>query len=168
MWQGFVDRFKKSVTLLHVAVIVLFCLVLAASFTLGALVERARPGVSPAPVEWNLEQPELSEPQQDRPPRGTFGAIEEIRGDVILVRDPRSGRMLSVRARRDTVIEAGPRRRIPFDNLRVGQRIFVVGVPYRGEAPNEFDAQFIGVVLGQPQKYVRPARVSPVCWDCTD
>lgn len=168
MWQLSVQRFKKSVTLVHVTVIVLFCLVLAASFTLGALVGRARPGVSPAAMEWNMEQPESFEPQQVRPPRGTFGAIEEIRGDVIRVRDPRNGRTWSVRARGDTVIEAGPRRRIPFNTLRVGQRIFVVGVPYAGKAQDEFDAQFIGVVLGQPQKFVRPARAPVRCWDCTD
>lgn len=166
MWQRIAQGWK-SLTLVHVAIIVVFCLVVAASFALGALVGQVRPVMPLAPVEGNIDQPVPSDVMQQRPPRGTFGSIEEIRGDVIRLRDPRSGRTWSVRARRDTVIEAGPRRRIPFEKLQVGQRIFVVGMPNAGETPNEFDAQFIGVVLGQPQKFVRPAQEPAGCWECS-
>jgi hypothetical protein len=73
-----------------------------------------------------------------------------------------------VRTGNDTVIEFGRHRRIPFDNLQVGQRIFVVGMPDGLESQEEFDAQFIGVLLGQQQKYVRPVVEPMLCWDCTD
>ena len=43
------------------------------------------------------------------------------------------------------------------------ERIFVVGMPNQAETSNEFDAQFIGVVLGQQQKYVRPAQPPVEC-----
>jgi hypothetical protein len=43
-----------------------------------------------------------------------------------------------------------------------------VGVPNQAQAQDEFDAQFIGVVLGQQQRYERPAKLPPACWDCAD
>jgi hypothetical protein len=84
------------------------------------------------------------------------------------MRDPRSGRTWRVRTGDNTVIEFGRQRRIPFDNLRVGQRIFVVGMPDEFESAEEFDAQFIGVLLGQQQKYIKPVVEPMLCWDCTD
>ena len=100
--------------------------------------------------------------------RGRFGAIDSIQGNLIRIRDPRSGKTWNVRTRQDTVIEFGRHRRIPFDNLRVGQRIFVTGMPDESNAANEFDADFIGVVLGQPQRFVRPAMEPMWCWECAD
>lgn len=138
--------------LLQVATLVVFCLLVAASFALGAFLGRTRSAPPLAPPPSQLER----EPRLGNFARGTFGAIDSIQGNVIRVRDPRSGRVWRVRAKQDTVIEFGRQRRIPFENLRVGQRIFVVGAPNPLEAENEFDAQFIGVVLGQQQRFVRP------------
>lgn len=147
-----------------------FCIMLSAAFGFGAAMGRRSitPNVLPAqqqmapPLGWDGGAP------FGPPRRGTFGAIDGIQGDVIQMRDPRSGRTWRVRAGEETVIEFGRQRRIPFENLRVGQRIFVVGAPGQFESADEFDAQFIGVVLGEQQRYVRPAREPVLCWECFD
>lgn len=138
---------------LGVAVVVLL---LSGGFALGAVVGRDRAALMPmrgAPGQ-GMRGPAMG---------GTVGAIEGIEGDVLQLRDPRSGQTWKVRANRDTVVEAGPRRRIPVRDLRVGQRVFVLGVP----DDQTWDAQFIGVMLGQPQRFLAPARPG-VCEDCTD
>ncbi len=173
MAARFFHWLQSVVTVKHVVILLAFCMLVTASFAFGAAMGRratlpGRPAMNqppqmPAPpMGWGDMEP------FDAGPRGTFGAIDEIEGDVIRVRDPRSGRMWRIRTGDDTVIEFGRHRRIPFDNLRVGQRIFVVGVPGMMESQEEFDAQFIGVLLGQPQRYVRPAVEPMFCRDCTD
>jgi hypothetical protein len=169
MWARFVNWLGKTLTLKQAVVIFAFCMLISASFAFGAAMGRQSlphdaapiPRVPPAGGGWGVEP-------FGQQTRGTFGAIDEIEGDVIQIRDPRSGKTWRVRAGDNTVIEYGRHRRIPFDNLRVGQRIFVVGVPGELEASNEVDAQFIGVVLGQQQKFARPAQQPVSCWDCTD
>lgn len=163
MLDRFVAWLGNKVSIRQAVIVLAFCMLLAGAFAFGAAM--GQHGVGFGGPRWG---PPVGDPRPDElPQRGTFGAIDRIEGDVIQMRDPRSGRTWRVRTGDDTVIEAGARRRIPFDNLRVGQRIFVVGVPNEVESGNEFDAQFIGVVLGQQQRYVRP--VMPVeCRDCTD
>lgn len=166
MWERFVNGLHKTISLKQAAAIFALCMFVAGAFAFGAAMGARRSRPNP------LQNPPASQfiPQDMMPPpstRGTFGAIDQINGDRIQMRDPRSGRTWVVRARQDTVIQLGPRQRIPFNNLRVGQRIFVVGVPEAGQPPNQVDAQFIGVVLGQPQRFER--LTEPVmCWDCTD
>lgn len=169
MWERFVSGLRKTLSLKQAVVIFAFCMLISASFAFGAAMGRTSvpanvPSVpQPAPAGWDHVGP-----FGHHPPRGTFGAIDRIDGAVIRIRDPRSGRTWRVRARDDTVIEFGRQRRIPFENLRVGQRIFVVGMPDELESADEFDAQFIGVLLGQQQKYIKPVREPLLCWDCTD
>lgn len=169
MWERFVNGLRKTLSLKQAVVIFAFCMLISASFAFGAAMGRrslpasAAPVQAPAPSGW-----ENVGPFGQHPPRGTVGAIDDIQGDVIRMRDPRSGRTWRVRAGNDTVIEFGRQRRIPFENLQVGQRIFVVGMPDEFESAEEFDAQFIGVLLGQQQKYMRPVREPMLCWDCTD
>lgn len=166
MWERFVTELQKTISLKQAAAIFAVCMLIAGAFAFGAAMGARSLRPSPA----SKPPPQMFMPGDGMPfppTRGTFGAIDEINGDRIRMRDPRSGRTWVVRARNDTVIQLGPRDRIPFNNLRVGQRIFVVGVPDAGQPSNEVDARFIGVVLGQPQKYERLAQ--PVmCWDCTD
>lgn len=174
MWERFVSGLRKTLSLKQAVVIFAFCMLISASFAFGAAMGRTKvpanvpPVQQPAPAGW-----ENVGPFGHHPPRGTVGAIDRIDGDVIRMRDPRSGRTWRVRAGNDTVIEFGRQRRIPFENLRVGQRIFVVGVlesnsSQEFESAEEFDAQFIGVLLGQQQKYIKPVREPMLCWDCTD
>lgn len=165
MWTRFTAWFKNSVTLLPVATLVVFCLLLASSFALGAFLGRSRylPPTNHPP----LAQP-FNDSTEGVPPRGRFGAIDSIQGNLIRLRDPRSGKTWDVRTRRDTVIEFGRHQRIPFNKLRVGQRIFVIGMADESDTANEFDADFIGVVLGQPQRFVRPVLKSLTCGDCVD
>lgn len=169
MWERFITGLRKSLSLKQAVVIIAFCMLISASFAFGATMGRqsVRPNVPPVqpPASSGWEN---MEPFGRHPPRGTVGAIDQIEGDVIRVRDPRSGRTWRVRADDDTVIEFGRQRRIPFDNLQVGQRIFVVGMPDEFESAEEFDAQFIGVLLGQQQKYMKPVLDPMLCWDCTD
>ncbi len=146
----------SSVAALQVVAVIALCLLVAGAFGLGVLVAQARPLPPPPPMG-------MPPVEAQAPMRGTFGAIDRIDGNVIHLRDPRSGRVWSVRTGRDTVIEFGPRRPIPLHALRPGQRVFVVGAP----GANEFDAKFIGVVLGQGQRFLPPARL-PVCEDCWD
>lgn len=166
MWERFLSGLQKTISLKQAAAIFALIIFVAGAFAFGAAMGarnlRPNPGQNPPP-------PVFGQGNGMPPPsmRGTFGAIDQINGDRIQLRDPRTGRTWVVRARQDTVIQLGPRERIPFKNLRVGQRVFVVGVPDAGQTPNQVDAQFIGVVLGQPQRFERPAE--PVlCWDCTD
>lgn len=165
---------QKTVTLKFVVVVLAFCLFTGAAFAFGAAMgRRSLPvGANPPPAPLQNQAPPVG---MDGPPgpfgpprRGTFGAIDGIEGDVIRMRDPRSGQIFRVRAGNNTVIEFGRSRRIPLGNLQVGQRIFVVGAPSAVDPGDEFDAQFIGVVLGQPQRYVRPAIDPMLCWDCQD
>lgn len=145
-----------SVAALQAIALVALCLLVAGAFGLGAIMAQARP--LPPPPQFGMPPPEARGQM-----RGTFGAIDRIEGNVIQLRDPRSGRVWSVRTGRDTVIEFGPRRPIPLNALRPGQRVFVVGAP----DSNEFDAKFIGVVPGQGQRFAPPARL-PICQDCWD
>ncbi len=165
MWTRFAFWLKNSVSVLHLATLVIFCLLLVSSFALGAFLGRSRNALPPNQAPWTQPMDDAAGPL---PPRGRFGAIDSIQGNLIRIRDPRSGKTWNVRTRQDTVIEFGRHRRIPFDNLRVGQRIFVTGMPDESNAANEFDADFIGVVLGQPQRFVRPAMEPMWCWDCVD
>jgi hypothetical protein len=174
MWARFVNWFTKYVTVKQVVILLAFCMLVTASFAFGAALGR-RTMAPPRPVQSQQDRQLPRQPigWEDVEPfgaerRGTFGAIDQIEGDVIRVRDPRSGRTWRVRTGDDTVIEFGRHRRIPFDNLRVGQRIFVVGVPDMLESQEEFDAQFIGVLLGQPQKFTRPVGEPILCRDCLD
>lgn len=136
------------------------CLLVTGAFGLGVIVASARPSPD---MPTFAAPPGMMPPEAQGPVRGTFGAIDRIDGNVIHVRDPRSGRMWSVRAGDDTVIESGARRPIPFQALRPGQRVFVVGSP----DSNELDAKFIGVVLGQGQRFVMPGEM-PLCTDCLE
>ncbi|MBI4672155.1 MAG: hypothetical protein HY741_10875 [Chloroflexi bacterium] len=147
---------SKSVAALQTIALIVLCLLLASAFGLGVIV---------AQVNYPPPLPPLGMPPRNAPApvRGTFGAIDRIDGNVIRLRDPRNGRTWLVRTGRDTVIESGPRRPIPLNALRPGQRVFVVGSP----GSNEWDAQFIGVVYGQGQQFVPPAQL-PVCEDCID
>jgi hypothetical protein len=142
------------------------CLLIAGGFALGAMLGASRvflPDAATNPFP----------PAMRGPPRrlGTYAAIDHVEGNRIRLRDPRSGRTWSVRANSNTVVELGAQRRIPFQELRPGQRVFVIGDPEPG-APSgpaqdpEWNAQFIGVVLGQPQKYVVPPPVW--CDNCTE
>jgi hypothetical protein len=163
MGARFLYWLRKTITLQMVVVVLAFCVLFGAAFAFGARMGQRSAGQSILAPSVPVENDQFSPP-----PRGTFGAIDEIQGNEIRVRDPRSGRTWVVRAGSETVIELGPRRRIPLKNLRVGQRIFVVGAPSRSNQSNEFDAQFIGVVLGQPQKFIKPAVEPMECWDCAD
>lgn len=164
MLERFVHWLNQTISPKQAVVILAFCMLITAAFAFGAAMGQRSVFTHP-----QGQLPPGRDPAgQFAPPRGTFGAIDEIQGDVIEMRDPRTGRTWRVRAVENTVIEYGSRRRIPFDNLRVGQRIFVVGMPNGGEGGNEFDAQFIGVVLGQQQNYVRPVQFPSGCWDCAD
>lgn len=167
MVERFLQWTRNKISLKQAVVVLVFCMLLAAAFALGAAMGQRGAGVGGSRVS-PPNGVGNGVPFGAPPPRGTFGAIDQIEGDVIQMRDPRSGRTWRVRTGDDTVIEAGARRRIPFDNLRVGQRIFVVGMPGDQTEGNEFDAQFIGVVLGQQQRYVRPAQVPVDNWDFTD
>jgi hypothetical protein len=169
MWGRFENWLRRTLTLKQAVVIIAFCFFISAAFAFGAAMGRRSVSPNPQPplqsappLGWEYPEPFGS------PTRGTFGAIDEIRGDVIQIRDPRSGRTWRVRAGDNTVIEFGRHRRIPFDNLRVGQRIFVVGVPGELESADEFDAQFIGVVFGQQQRFSKRALEPVLCWDCSD
>lgn len=162
MLARFTSWLKENISLKAAAILLAFCLLFAASFAVGAFMGRRNILSRGMPIQPPPQN------QQFAPPRGTFGAIDEINGNQILLRDPRTGRTWIVRAGINTVIEFGRRQRIPFNNLRVGQRVFVVGVPDSVNAPNEYDAQFIGVVLGQPQKFIKPAVQPMSCWDCAD
>ena len=146
-----------SVAGLQVIALVALCLLVAGAFALGMIVAQAQQPLPPPPLQ---AQPNVP-PDADLPVRGTFGAIDRIEGNTIRLRDPRSGRVWTVRAGDQTVIENGPRRPIPFQALRPGQRVFVIGSP----GANNFDATFIGVVLGEKQFYLTPARL-PHCEDC--
>jgi len=171
MLARFGNWLQRTVTLKQAVVILAFCMFISGAFAFGAAMGQRRVPAEVRPPQQQAPRPPMGwgEPGPFGPPtRGTFGAIDGIEGDVIRMRDPRNGRMWRVRAGDDTVIEFGRSRRIPFGNLQVGQRIFVVGVPAEIESDDEFDAQFIGVVLGQQQRFVRPARDPMLCWDCTD
>lgn len=159
MWERLTAWLRTNVTRQQAVAIIALCILLAGAFGFGAGFLRVRlPFARPLPPG----APPIAAPF--RPPmRGTFGSIDRIEGDVIHVRDARNGRTWSVRAGQNTVIESGPRRPILFNDLHVGQRIFVVGVPNS----DTVDARFIGVVYGQPQNFMMPAQ--PVmCMDCTD
>lgn len=165
MLERFVTWLNKTLSVKQAVLILALCMLVAAAFAFGAAMGQrsGRANLPPNPPPGFQQGPLFGMPPQ----RGTYGSIDQIDGDVIQMRDPRSGRTWRVRTGNNTVIEAGPRSPIPFNNLRVGQRIFVVGMLNQAAASNEFDAQFIGVVMGQQQNYIRPAR--PVeCLDCTD
>ncbi len=170
MRELFLNWFNSAATPKYAALVLAFCLLFTASFAFGAVMgsrsvwlnaPRSAPPPD-APPGWEYAAPDSLQT------RGTFGAIDAIQGNVIRLREPRTGRTWSIRAGRETVIEFGPRQRVPLNRLRVGQRIFVVGVPNHVESPNEFDAQFIGVVLGQQQRFVKPIVQPVMCWDCVD
>ncbi len=145
-----------NVSTLQIMAALLLCLLVAGAFGLGMVVARGRLPLTRLPQE-------MSEPDSFAPQRGTYGAIDQIEGNVIRLRDPRSGRLWMVRADNDTVIKFGPRKHIPLKALKPGQRVFVIVAPQA----NGFDAKFIGVVVGQRQHYLVPA--SPkLCEDCVD
>lgn len=146
----------ESIPALQTIAVLLVCLLVAGAFGLGAVVARARRPLPPPPQA--IPDTTLPAPQ-----RGTYGAIDRIEGNIIRLRDPRSGRTWAVRAGSETVIQFGPRKRIPLQQLRPGQRVFVVGAPQA----NGFDASFIGVVVGQGQYYIAPAP-QPLCENCVD
>lgn len=168
MRERFVNGLNRALTVKQAVFLLAFCLLFALSFAVGAVmgsrsVWRNAPDAPPrnAP-SWEYVAPDAVQT------RGTFGAIDAIQGNVIRLREPRTGRTWKIRAGRETVIQMGPRQRVPLKSLRVGQRIFVVGVPNKFESHDEFDAQFIGVVLGQQQRFVRPAAQPVLCWECVD
>lgn len=146
-----------SVSALQMIAVLLVCMLVAGAFGLGLVVARVRQPLPSPPLQ------SMPEPDARAPQRGTYGAIDRIEGNVIRLRDPRNGRTWAVRAGNETVIQFGPRQRIPLQALRPGQRVFVVGAP---EA-NELDASFIGVVIGQGQYFIAPAQIQ-VCEDCID
>lgn len=153
------ERFLHWVTgvkALQALAVLLVCLLVAGAFGLGMIVARARQPLPRPPAA--VPGPDALAPQ-----RGTYGAIDRIEGNVIRLRDPRSGQTWSVRTGNETVIEFGPRRRIPLQALRPGQRVFVVGAPQS----NGFDASFIGVVVGQGQYYIVPVQ-RQICKDCVN
>ncbi len=161
-------RLRKTLTMKQAAIILVFCMLISASFALGAFMGRKSMSANVTSVEEPAPSGSDAGAFGQRPSRGTVGAIDQIEGDVIRLREPRSGRTLRVRARDNTIIEFGRHHRIPFDKLRVGQRIFVIGMPDRLEPAEEFDAQFIGVLLGQSQRYIKPVKEPMMCWDCAD
>ena len=140
---------------------------------MGAIVGRARSAQRPAIVNQPAPPFNVLRPRLDGPPNkvGTYAAIDRVEGDRIHLRDPRSGRTWSVRANKNTVVQVGPRKRIPYDDLRPGQRVFVVGVPdtpnaNQAQEDTDWDAQFIGVMLAQPQRFMRPPPLP--CVDCDE
>lgn len=148
----------NSVAALQAMVIVALCVLVAGAFSLGIIVAQARRTSPRLPVQ---TQPNYSN-AAPLPQRGTYGAIDQIEGNTIRLRDPRSGHVWSVRANKQTIIRFGERRQIPLQALRPGQRVFIVGAP----DANEFDATFIGVVVGQGQRYVLPPM--PMCVACVE
>lgn len=159
---------RTHLTPLQAASLIMAVALLAGAFALGAFLGNVR--------QSDVSQPD-SAPQQAFPPDrgghklGSLAAIERVDGDRIQLRDPRSGRSWSVRANPNTVVEFGPRRRIPLGALRPGQRVFVVGIPdtpawNQVQGDLEWDAQFIGVVAGTPQRYLMPPR--RWCPECKD
>lgn len=158
---------RAHVSPLQAASLVMVALLLAGAFALGAILGNARPTASPA----GSIPPPAARPPLDGRRLGTVGAIERVEGDRIDLRDPGSGQRWSVRANPNTIVQSGPRERIPVHDLRPGQRVFVVGVPNTPDinqpaADPEWNAQFIGVVMGQPQRYVLPPAIR--CADCRD
>jgi hypothetical protein len=147
----------SGINALQTIAVLMVCLLVAGAFALGMVVARARQPLPPPPLQ------SLPEPDARAPQRGAYGAIDRIEGNVIRLRDPRNGRVWSVRAGNETVIEFGARQRIPLQALRPGLRVFVVGAPQA----NGFDASFIGVVMGQGQRFLMPARPG-ICEDCID
>jgi hypothetical protein len=156
MWERFF-KWVSGVAALQAIAIAAVCLLVIGAFGLGIIVAQARPPLPP------VSAPSDVPPDVRVPAHGTYGSIDRIDGNVIRLRDPRSGRIWSVRASSKTVIEFGPRRPIPLQALRPGQRVFVVG----SANANELDASFIGVVLGQGQRYLAPAP-APTCEGCFD
>jgi hypothetical protein len=148
-------RLLHRITPLQVIGVIALCFLISFAFALGATMGRVPRPLPPAPPSSEQNPPPL--------PRGTFGAIDQIQGNVIRVRDSRSGRVWSVHTGDDTVIQLGERRRVPLNDLRPGQRVFIVG----SRAEDGFDAQFIGVVLGQSQRFIMPTRPR-LCLDCQD
>lgn len=157
MWERFLNWVSGTAVLQAIALAAV-CLLVAGAFGLGIIVAHARPP-QPPPISAPSDAP----PDARVPAHGTYGSIDRIDGNVIRLRDPRSGRIWFVRASNKTVIESGPRRPIPLQALRPGQRVFVVGSP----DANGLDASFIGVVLGQGQRYLAPAQ-APTCEGCFD
>jgi hypothetical protein len=147
--------------------LIAICLLIAAAFAFGAAVERGQlaSGLWRGRIEASTQPSGNWHPRV--PLRGTFGAIDHIEGEIIQMRDARNGSVLLVRTGSDTIIELGRRGRIPLKDLRVGQRIFVIGNPNSGDVSSEFDARFIGVLPGQQQRYLSPAQPA-VCVGCTD
>lgn len=128
------------------------CLLLTVAFSAGVIL-----GARNAPTTWRSSPASPLEPAPDQiepiGPRGTFGSITGIDKGMITVTDRRTGRPLQIRIGDRTVIERGRQRRIPFQELRVGEPVFVVGSP----RSNTIDAEFIGVIHQQPLNF----RITP-------
>lgn len=147
----------SDISALQTIAVLLVCLLVAGAFGLGMVVARARRPLPPPPLQ------AMPKPDARAPQHGAYGAIDHIEGNVIHLRDPRNGHLWSVRAGNETVIEFGARQRIPLQALRPGQHVFVVGAPQA----HGFDASFIGVVVGQGQRFIVPTRLE-MCEDCID
>lgn len=136
-----------------IAGIVGACLLLTVAFSAGVML-----GARNAPTSWRALPASPLEPAPDQieriSPRGTFGSITGIDKGMITVMDRRTGRPMQIHIGDRTVIERGRQRRIPFQELRVGEPVFVVGAP----RSNTIDAEFIGVIHQQPINLRIPPR----------
>lgn len=162
--------FHTHLTPLQAASLVMAGLLLAGAFALGAFLGNVRSSAPSGADDAQIQAPAFPRARGGHK-LGSLAAIERVEGDRIQLRDPRSGRLWSVRANPNTIVEFGPRRRIPLGALRPGQRVFVVGIPdtpawNESQGDLEWDAQFIGVVAGAPQRYLLPPRFR--CPECTD
>lgn len=144
------------------------CAVLGLAFALGVMAGAQRsspvqpmvpPYLSPSQEPaWPPGQAHRGEPSWLPLPRGAFGSITAIEGDRVIILDRRTGRRLMIRIGQGTVIERGRARRIPPQDLQVGERVFIFGSP----AMDAIDAEFIGVMHQQPLNLLVP----PVRLNC--
>ncbi len=170
MFSRFAGWLQQHLSPLQAASLVMFCLLVAGAFALGALLGNVRPPGG-APVTYPEADAEPVPVEGWGRKLGRYAAIERIEGERIQLRDPRSGHIWVIRANPNTIVEFGPRHRIPINALRPGLRVFVVGVQNtpawnEPETDLEWNAQFIGVVGGQPQRYLVPAPRG--CEECVD
>lgn len=85
--------------------------------------------------------------------RGMSGAIMAIDGNILTLSDWRGGGTMRVNLGANTMIERGRQHRINAGELRVGDRVFIVGAP---SSSGMFDAHFIGVTYPPPFNMIVP------------
>ena len=81
------------------------------------------------------------------------GAIMAIDGNILTLSDWRGGGTMRVNLGANTMIERGRQHRINAGELRVGDRVFIVGAP---SSSGTFDAHFVGVTYPPPFDMIVP------------